>query len=132
MAQQIPKAEYDPWSDKRNSLARYALLLPGGEVSFGPHIQLPAAQGQGIEAILKERAFQDEKFGPGSKHTIGEWLLIMDAELQEAMKALVKGGTGRDSVLMEIVQVAAVALACLEQHGVQEVGRMQPIVGNKS
>lgn len=80
-----------------------------------------------IEAILLEREFQDKKFGPGSQHTIGEWVIIMEAELAEAKLALIKGGTGRNSVLMEIVQVCAVGLACLEQHGVQEVGRMQPI-----
>jgi len=81
-----------------------------------------------FNAIIEEREFQDKKFGSGSKHTIGEWLIIMRMELAEAETALIKGGVGRDSVLMEIVQVCAVGVACLEQHGVREVGRMQPIV----
>lgn len=89
---------------------------------------LARAKADAIVAILKERAFQDEKFGPDSRHTIGEWIIIMEAELNEAKLALIKGGKGRNSVLMECVQVCAVGLAMLEQHGVTEVGRMQPIV----
>lgn len=81
-----------------------------------------------FSAVRDEREFQDQKFGPGSRHTIGEWILIMEAELEEAKLALIKGGVGRNSVLQEIVQVCATGVACLEQHGVQEVGRMQPIV----
>lgn len=89
-----------------------------------------AAFWDAIHAIHDERQFQDQKFGPGSQHTIGEWILIMESELAEAKVAIIKGGEGRNSVLMEIVQVAAVAVACLEQHGVKEVGRMQPIRRN--
>lgn len=76
-----------------------------------------------VEAILEERDFQDGKWGPVSVagHTIGEWILIMESELNEAKLAVIKGGTGRDSVLSEITQVAAVALACLEQHGTGEI-----------
>jgi hypothetical protein len=85
-------------------------------------------QKDAILEIIEEREFQDRKFGPGSNHTIGEWILIMESELAEAKVALIKGGKGRDSVLQEIVQVCAVGVACLEQHGTAEVGRMQPIV----
>jgi hypothetical protein len=79
-----------------------------------------------IEAFVDERQFQDKKWGPlsdGGSHTIGEWILLMEDELAEAKRALIKGGTGRDSVLMEIVQVGALALACIEQHGLIEKGR---------
>jgi hypothetical protein len=84
-------------------------------------------QTEAFAAVIDERNFQDRKFGPGSKHTIGEWIIIMELELAEAKLALVKGGAGRNSVLNEIVQVCAVGIACIEQHGVCEVGRMQPI-----
>lgn len=100
--------------------------LNDGESRYILHLTTP--EFKAIEAIGVERDFQDKKFGPNSQHTIGEWILIMEAELDEAKRALIKGGTGRDSVLMEIVQVCAVGLACLEQHGVTEVGRMQPIM----
>lgn len=92
-----------------------------------------------IEAIIKERRFQDEKYGavtsfgadfpaipaqgPGG-HELGAWLVILESELDEAKKALVHGGSktgkGRDTIRAEIVQIAAVALAALEQHGVEE------------
>jgi hypothetical protein len=76
-----------------------------------------------IEAISIEREFQDQKHGSLDKspHTIGEWILIMEAELQEAKVALIKGGKGRDSVLREILQTTAVGFACLEQHGIDGV-----------
>ncbi len=74
-------------------------------------------------AIGRERLFQDGKYGPladGGSHTIGEWILLIEAELAEAKNALIKGGIGRDSVRSELVQVAALAVACLEQHGLSE------------
>lgn len=92
------------------------------------HVSGPAFEA--ICSIMDEREFQDRKFGPDSRHTIGEWILIMEAELAEAKVALIKGGVGRNSVLQEIVQVCAVGVACIEQHGAGEVGRMQPIVAN--
>jgi hypothetical protein len=85
------------------------------------------------EAVDRERDFQDEKFGPLAKkisddtyvlgtgaHTLGEWILLMEGELAEAKVALLKGGKGRDSVRSEILQVVAVGIACLEQHGLDE------------
>lgn len=99
------------------------------------------AQRAAIKAILAERDFQDEKYGPvldsrveGDKvihggqgrggHELGAWLVIIESELDEAKKALVHGGSkstkGRDTIRAEIVQIAAVALAALEQHGVEE------------
>lgn len=73
-------------------------------------------------AIDVERRYQDEKWGPvdTNGHTIGEWILIAEAELAEAKQALIKGGSGRNSVRSEIIQTAAVLIACLEQHGVED------------
>lgn len=74
-------------------------------------------------AVLKERDFQDKKFGSlnnGGGHTLGEWLLLIEAELAEAKHAIIKGGTGRNSLRSEIIQVAALCVAALEQHGVED------------
>ena len=75
-----------------------------------------------VTAVVEERRYQDGKFGNIQKtpHTIGEWILLIEAELAEAKEALIKGGAGRDSVRSEIVQVAALAVACLEQHGTND------------
>lgn len=73
-------------------------------------------------AIGRERIYQDQKHGSLAEHghTLGEWILIAEAELEEAKEALIKGGSGRDSVRSELVQVAATIVACLEQHGLSE------------
>lgn len=87
------------------------------------HIAIPYDQLSSIESLLDERKFQDNKWGTiqDHPHTVGEWILLIEAELAEAKEALIKGGTGRDSVLSEIIQVGALALACIEQHGADEI-----------
>lgn len=72
-----------------------------------------------VDAICGERRFQDRKWGPieSNPHTLAGWLLVMRKELDEAELALIKGGTGRDSVMQEILQVIAVGCAAIEQHG---------------
>ncbi|MEW6048847.1 MAG: hypothetical protein AB1609_20615 [Bacillota bacterium] len=74
-----------------------------------------------FRAIQSERRYQDAKWGSIDEHphSVGEWLLILGSELNEAMDAWVRHGGDRDA-LREILQVAAVAVACLEQHGVVE------------
>lgn len=74
------------------------------------------------KAISGERTFQDSKWGPISVagHSIAEWVLIAEAELAEAKQAVIKGGSGRNSVRSEIIQTLAVLHACLEQHGVED------------
>lgn len=69
----------------------------------------------GIEA---ERNYQDNKWGPIEKkyHSIPSWLLIMKKELIEAEDAWMKHGDSE--ALLEILQVIATGVACLEQHGV--------------
>lgn len=70
------------------------------------------------DAISQERDFQDNKHGT-DPHEMGTWLMILEFELAEAKEALVKGGIGRDSVRHELIQIAAVAVAALEQHGLE-------------
>jgi hypothetical protein len=80
-------------------------------------------QSEAFLAIIHERRFQDQKHGhpEDCPHSIGTWLFIMEAELAEAKLACIKGGQGRDNVISEIIQIAATAVACLEQHGVDEI-----------
>lgn len=70
-------------------------------------------------AIEAERRHQNRKHGSikVNPHTVGEFLLIADAEMQEAKQAWVKE-TGDAAALCELLQVAAVAVACMETHGV--------------
>lgn len=76
-----------------------------------------------VQAILKERQFQDQKHGHPDEnpHTIGAWILVLEAELAEAKAACIKGGVDRNNVISEIVQVAATAVACLEQWGTDPI-----------
>lgn len=75
---------------------------------------------QVYNAIDKERIYQDGKWGPIEEkgHSLAEWVLIAEAELAEAKQAVIKGGSGRNSVRSEIIQTMAVLRAALEQHGV--------------
>lgn len=77
-----------------------------------------------FRAISEERVYQDMKYGRDG-HSVGAWLLIMMKELDEAIEACIKPAEGRNNVISEIIQVAATAVACLEQYGVD------PIEGRK-
>lgn len=71
-------------------------------------------------AISKERIYQDRKWGAEKPQSVPGFLLIMRKELEEAEKAWLKNVRGdRQTVLEEIVQVAATAVACLEKYGVE-------------
>lgn len=80
-------------------------------------------QTDALLAIVEEREFQDRKHGHPNEnpHSIGAWLLTIRQELLEAEAAAVKGGQGRDNVISEIVQIAALCVACLEQHGTEPI-----------
>jgi hypothetical protein len=71
---------------------------------------------RGARAYRKERKWGTLEERP---HTVGEWLLIAEAELQEAKQAWVKGQGVLDA-LGELLQSGAVVVAALEQHGVYE------------
>lgn len=74
---------------------------------------------EAVKEVEAERDFQDTKWGPVSHngHSIGEWILLIEAELIEAKLALIKGGEGRDNVMHEILQIAALGIAAVQQHG---------------
>jgi hypothetical protein len=74
-----------------------------------------------FRAVQRERAHQSAKYGTldENPHTVGEWLLVLQGELAEAVHGWQKH-SGDDAALVEILQVVAVGVACLEQHGVIE------------
>lgn len=76
-------------------------------------------QERAINILVDERLYQDNKHGSieDVPHAIGGWILLIEAELAEAKQALIKGGRGRDGVMHEIAQIGALALAAIEQHG---------------
>ena len=71
-----------------------------------------------VAAMVRERNYQDRKWG-NRPHTVGEWLLIMESELAEAKRGWTEEGGDRRA-LEEILQIAAVAMACMEQYGIRE------------
>lgn len=90
-------------------------FIASGDISINLPGQLSA-----VAAIRKERLYGDNKHGPitgDGGHNLAGWLLLAEAELLEAKHALIKGSSGRDSVRAEIVQIAAICVAALEQHG---------------
>lgn len=73
-----------------------------------------------FEAIERERDWQDRKRGPLQDRgmSIGDWMLVMEAELNEAKQGFVRGEPFQ--ALEEVLQVVAVGVACLEYWGVVE------------
>ncbi len=72
-------------------------------------------------AIKREREHQIRKYGDAANRprSIGEYLLVMQIELQEAIDEW--GSTdGNDGALEEILQVVSVGVACMQEHGVME------------
>lgn len=69
---------------------------------------------QVVIAILRERRFRKRQYGPRADLSVSTWLLLLEAEMDEAKRAWHKGGEA--AALAQIVQVAALAVACLENH----------------
>lgn len=69
--------------------------------------------------IQAERTYQDAKWGGIAEHPhpVGEWLLIMQGKLEEAVAFWRKGLSNDVAALHKVISLAAVAAACLEQHG---------------
>lgn len=81
-----------------------------------------------FKAILEERTHQDRKWGSIEQrpHTIAEWILIAEAELQEAKHAWTKECSDIRA-LEELLQTAAVIFAALEQHSIEVVKHPSPL-----
>lgn len=71
--------------------------------------------------VRQERQHQDVKWGTleQKQQSIPGYLVVLQSELDEARAGWMKNVPGRDSALAEILQVAAVAVACLEQYGAE-------------
>ena len=84
-----------------------------------PEIKTTTAREQIFELINKERQRQDTKYGSldSKKQSLAGYMLILKKELTEAEDGWMKNKQFGHSALEEILQVAAVAIACLEQHG---------------
>ena len=72
-------------------------------------------------AIDAERDHQDQKWGKleQKKQSVAGYLLVMERELAEAKAGWTHNIPDKHSALAEIVQIAATAVACLEQHGLE-------------
>lgn len=69
--------------------------------------------GELLEAVMEERAEQDETWGRDFPHRNDDrWLAILTEEVGEAAQAILKGNEA--NLVMEVVQCAAVCLAWLE------------------
>ena len=82
-----------------------------------------------LEAVHRER-HQDVRHGAieAHGHSVAEWLLIMEAELQEAKKAWIQGN--ENEAMQELLQVVATGFAAMEEHGIHE--RKFVFVGKKA
>jgi GDP-D-mannose dehydratase len=79
---------------------------------------MPSTRVEVFAAIDRERLHQKRKWGH-VEHSVQAWLLVVEEELAEAKRDWVR--TGKDeAALRELVQVAACAVAALEEHGVFE------------
>lgn len=70
-----------------------------------------------IEAIRRERKYQIEKYGQRWR-PISSYILLIRSELDEVEKGWNKEGDMK--ALEELLQVIALGVACLEDHGIVE------------
>lgn len=73
-----------------------------------------------VDAIDRERDYQTEKHGSLEKHghTTAEWMAIMNHLLSEALDNWYEGDG--PAMKLNILEIVATGVACLEQHGVAE------------
>lgn len=93
--------------------------------------ELPLDKMRWIKAILSERERQDKKWGSPQENTYCEWSSILAEETGELAKELNELNFGRgdtEKMAAEAVQVAAVALAILEQTAVAHRVTMQAAI----
>lgn len=70
------------------------------------------------ECVRQEREYQKKKAikeNWDQNKSIGEFLLIIESELNEAKAAYCKGGEGRNSLGHELIQIMAVVSEALER-----------------
>ena len=74
-----------------------------------------------VESLKQERERQDKKWGSleEKQQSLAGYMMVIRKELGEAEEGWMKNKEGKHSSLAEIRQVAAVAIACLQQHGIE-------------
>ncbi len=73
-----------------------------------------------LVAIHRELEHQRQKWGKDKSQSLPGFLLILENELAEAKHGWTKNLEGRNSPLSEVVQIAAVPLACLVRYGTSD------------
>lgn len=74
-------------------------------------------QPKALEALAEVRKIQNLKHQNDDFHTVAEWILIIERQLQKAKDEWTKGGPrSADHALERIAHVGACAVACLEQN----------------
>jgi len=73
-----------------------------------------------FEKISTERDYQDAKWGVPMEHPheVGGWILLIQQHANDAAKAWSTSSNDREA-LEEIRKIAAIAVACGEQYGLQ-------------
>jgi hypothetical protein len=107
------------------------LRQSGEDVPPEPEVGKPVVEGRDldkrdrvIEAILAERKFQDARWGSLAKQNKRNpltWLACIEEELEEAKEAFF---TNSPEAFLEVVQVAAVAFAFLEQLAPMDISEL--------
>lgn len=104
-------------------------MTPGRQAQLTDEAdKLEELESEGVfGAIARERLYQDRKYGTPAQRdlSVASYLIIMRHELNEAMTALATKSA--DEAMCELLQVVAVGVAAMEQHGVIE----RPDVGRK-
>jgi hypothetical protein len=70
-----------------------------------------------LSAAYRELEHQRQKWGKDKSQSLPGFLLILECEVSEAKHGRMKNLEGRNSPLSKVVQIAAVALACLARYG---------------
>jgi len=83
-----------------------------------PSGELPLDLYEVFSAIAQERWYQDIKWGDEKPQSLAGYLLVIERELSEAKEGWNKDLPGKSAPLNELVQVAAVCVACLQRYGV--------------
>lgn len=81
------------------------------------------------DRIDSERDYQEFKW-PGHSHEVGAYITILDFYVQEAKTKWTKN-CGDQEALVSIRKIAAIAVACAEEHGIsyRESDQLYPTGG---
>ena len=88
---------------------------------------MKATRKEVFDAINEERDYQDSLWGervqsPSGRHSVPCWILYMEDYLREAREQVVRyaAPNSDNEALHTIRKIAAMAVVCMEQNGVQK------------